>query len=183
MAMSMTLASILTGVFVAALGASIAAMRGEKARERFLALLRNRIADGVLLALAAAWFLWIVLHLGDADFGDFKALLFALFLGTAVGSYFFVKDFLGVRAMCVLYMLGTWKCLGAAFGHYDTPGRLFMVGTLYVGLLFALYLGAAPYRARDLMEWFTRHARVSAALGAATLVWGLWLCLVPAILY
>ena len=179
----MSLASILTGVIVALIGASIVFMRGENARVRFLKILRNRIVDGVLLAVAAAWFLFIVLNLGEADFGDYKILLFILFFGTAIGSWFYVQDFLGVRAACVLFMLVSWKCLGAAFGHYEIPARLWMVTTIYAGLVATLYLGAAPYRARDIMEWFTRHPRASAGTGAATVALGLWLCLVPALFY
>jgi hypothetical protein len=181
--MSLSLASILTGVIVAALGIGIVFMRGEKARERYLKVLRSRPLDGILLFLASAWFLWIVANLGQSDFGDYKNILFALFLAIAVGAWFFVKDFLGVRAAAVLFMLASWNFLGAAFGHYEIPARLWMVTTLYTGLLAALYLGAAPYRARDVMEFFTRHSRIGAVTGSILAALGLWLCLVPVFFY
>jgi hypothetical protein len=181
--MTMTLASILSGVIFAALGACIVTMRGEKARERYLKVLRCRVLDGVLLFLASAWFLWIVANLGQADFGDYKAVLFAVFLAIAIGAWFFVRDFLGVRAAAVLFMLCSWYFLGAAFGHYEVPARLWMVSGLYAGLVATLYLGAAPYRARDVMEFFTRHPLVSAVTGGALAVYGLWLCLVPVLFY
>lgn len=179
----MTLASIVTGVLVILLGAGIFLLDGEKARLATLKILRNRVFDGVLAFPATAWFLWIVANLGKADFGDYKIPLFGVFLAIAVGAWFYAKDFLGIRAASVLWMLLSWHLLGAAFGHYEVPARLFMVTTVYIGLAAALLFGAQPYRVRDLAEWFCRHGKLAKIKGVTLVLFGAWLCVVPAIFY
>jgi len=179
----MTLATMLFGLLMLAKGITLFTMRGEKALKIGMALLRDRRIEGGLLGVATAWFLWVVLHLGQADFGDYKILMFIIFLGVAVGAWFYVKDFLGVRAACAIYMLLSWQLLGAAFGRYDVPARLFMVSGIYVGLVFALYLAAAPYRARDLLEWFTQRPVQARVLGGSLAIYGAWLLLIPLMFY
>lgn len=181
--MSMTLATILFGLFLLAKGVGIFFLNGEKSRLAGMKLLRSRRVDGVLMALASAWFLWIVANLGQADFGDYKVPLFVLFLAVAAGSWFYVKDFLGVRAAAALFMMVSWHLLKAAFGHYEVPARLFMVSMVYAGLLVSLYFGAAPYRARDILEWFCKHRKISRVTGACFAAYGLWLCVVPVLFY
>jgi hypothetical protein len=181
--MSMTLATIITGVIVLALGAAVFLLNGEKARLTAIKVLRNRVLDGVLTLVAAAWFLWIVGTLGEADFGDYKVPLFIGFLAVAVGSWFYVRDFLGVRAAAVLWMLLSWHLLAAAFGHYDVPARLFAVATVYIGLIASLYFGALPFRVRDVAEWLSRHGMAARISGAAIALYGVWLCVIPVIFY
>ncbi len=157
--------------------------RSETALTRGKALLRNRRVDTVLHLIASTWFLWVVLNLGQADFGDYKMLLFAVFGAVAVGACLYVPDFLGVRALCAIYMLLSWELLGAAFGHYEVPARIFMVAPLYLGLIFALYFAAAPYRVRDLMEWFAARPKAGLVTGGLFSAYGTWLLLVPVLFY
>ena len=179
----MTLANLVAGVILLALGAAVFLLNGEKARLTALKLLRSRVIDGVLTFAASAWFLWIVATLGKADFGDYKVPLFIAFLAVAAGSWYYVKDFLGVRAAAVLWMLLSWHLLGAVFGHYEIPARLFLVSAVYAGLIAALYFGALPYRARDLAEWLTRHGKTAHIVGGALALYGAWLCILPTIFY
>jgi hypothetical protein len=181
--MSMTFATILVGLILLAKGLTLFTMKGDAAFQRGLKFLRDRRVAAVLLAVASAWFLWVVINLGQADFGDYKVPLFVLFLGVAVGSWFYVPDFLGVRAGCVIFMLLAWHCLGAAFGHYEVPARLFMVSAVYVGIVFSLYMAAAPYRARDMAEWFCARPTHARVLGGLLAAYGVWLLLVPMLFY
>ncbi|MBN1403749.1 MAG: hypothetical protein JW942_04700 [Opitutales bacterium] len=181
--MSMTLATILFGVLLLCKGAGMFMFRSADALAKGKALLRNRKLDTVLHLVASAWFLYVVSQLGQADFGDYKAFLFIGFLAVCVGAWFYVPDFLGVRALSAIYMLAAWWFLGAAFGHYDTPARLFMVTPVYIGLVFALYFAAAPYRVRDLMEWFAERPLAQKIFGTTFCAYGTWLLLVPALFY
>lgn len=122
-------------------------------------------------------------NLGQADFGDYKVPLFAGFFLVLVGSWFYVPDFLGVRALSIIYMLASWWLLGTALGHYELPGRLFMVTPVYIGIVFALYFGAAPYRARDIMEWFVEKRTPRLVTGSFFCAYGAWLLLVPVLFY
>lgn len=181
--MSMTLANVIVGLLLVALGAAVFMLRSEAAKDVALKLLRNRTLDGVLIVIASVWFLWIVAHLGQADFGDYKNILFILFFAVAVGSWFYVKDFLGVRMVSVIYMLASWHFLASAFGHYDVFARLFMVSAVYAGLVVALYLGTVPFRARDFAEWLCKHAKAAKITGAILAAYGAWLLIIPAIFY
>ena len=179
----MTIATFVTGALLLILGSGVFALHNEAARQKALKALRNRAADGILMLVAAAWFLWIVSNLGEADFGDYKVPLFVAFAGISLGAWFYVKDFLGVRAVSVLWLLVSWHLLGAAFGHYEAPARLFAVGALYAGVVLSLFFGTLPYRARDLAEWLCAHGTVAKIAGTAIALYGAWLCMVPYLFY
>jgi len=179
----MTLANEIVGAILVALGAAVFLLRCKSGEEIALKVLRCRQLDVVLMVVAAAWFLWIVANLGHADFGDYKVPLFIGFLGISTGAILWVPDFLGVRAASAIFMLASWHFLGAAFGRYDVPARLFMVGTVYAGLFAALYLAAVPYRARDLAMWLSARPSASAFAGAILAALGAWLMIVPALYY
>jgi hypothetical protein len=181
--MSMTVATLIVGLIILSKGLVLLFSRRDGAEALGVGLLRNRVVDGILTAIASAWFLWIVWHLGKADFGDYRFALFALFALTAVGAWLRVRDFLGVRAGCVIYMLLSWHLLASAFARYEVPARLWMVSAVYAGLLAALYFGAAPFRARDLWIWFCRHRGAALVAGVSATIFGAWLLVIPAIFY
>jgi hypothetical protein len=179
----MTIANEIVGALVLALGVITLVLRSQKAADAALKVLRCRSLDVALMLVAAGWFLWIVSQLGEADFGNYKVPLFIAFLGIAVGAILWVRDFLGVRAFCTIFMLASWYFLGAAFGHYEVPARLFMVGVVYAGLVATLYLAAIPYRVRDISQWLPKHPAVATASGSIIVALGAWLMIVPAIFY
>jgi len=153
---------------------------GPAARHWSIRSLRDPAVTVILLGLASAWFLYKVMHLGEADFGNYRNLLFTFFLAVAVGSWFFVRDFLAVRAAAALYLLIAGVLLDAAFGLYEIPQRLFMVGAVYVGIVFALYLAAVPYRARDMLNWLYINKLRPRILGGLLAGYGLLLLAVAA---
>ena len=179
----MTIATEIVGVRVLALGVVMFWLRLPKAMDVVRKVLRCRRLDVALMVVAAAWFLWIVANLGEADFGNYKVPLFAVFLGISIGAIMWVRDFLGVRAFCAIFILASWHFLGAAFGHYEIHSRLFMVGVVYIGLLAALYFAAVPYRVRDLSQWLAGHPAVATVSGVVVAALGAWLMIVPAIFY
>ena len=62
--------------------------------------------------------------------------------------------------------------------EYQYPQRLLMVSLVYLGIALAIWLGASPYRLRDVFEWlFARPARTRAA-GAVLFGYGLLLAIV-----
>jgi len=74
-----------------------------------------------------------------------------------------------VRGLAGLILLGASPLLSAAYMRYEVPSRLFMVTAVYVAIALALYLGAAPFRLRDFLQWlFVRPTRVRVAGGLAT---------------
>lgn len=169
--MSLLLATLLPGLLLIALGGPlllnhagiVAALKG---------LPRSVNAAYLFFGAGAAWFVWNVMHLSPADFGDFKLPLTIGFAILAVLSFRCVPDFLAVRGLCALALLAASPLLGAAYGEYQYPQRLFMVTLVYVAIGLALWLSVSPFRLRDFFEWlFARPARTRAA-GAALLGYG-----------
>lgn len=99
----------------------------------------------LLFGPGLAWFLWHVLHLGEADFGAYRHWLFALFFAAGIGAFRYVPDFLSVRGLAVILLLTSNELLQAAYLQ-EPVARLSMVSWIYVIIIGAIIIGASPYR-------------------------------------
>ncbi len=181
--MTLTLATLIPGFLLIALGALLlvsnsAIVTGLKR------LPRSRSAAYLFFGLGAAWFLFRIWHLSPADFGDFRKQLFIFFAIVAVASFVYVPDFLAVRGMCVLVILGGINLLDAGYMNW-TYGELWDGGRIYLykvavilAVAAAIYLGAVPYRLRDFFDWLFRQPQRPRVLGGALAAYGLALCAV-----
>lgn len=168
--MTLFQATIVTGIFLIALGGHYL-WHGSRTAKSTKAFPRSQTAAFLLLGTAAAWFLYKVLHLGPADFGQYKHLLFLLFLITAVGSFFFVPDFLAVRGLAALALLTSGLILDAAYMQ-EPQTRLFLVTFIYLVIVLSLYLGASPYRLRDFFDWLYKEELRPRVMGGALAAYG-----------
>ncbi|MBT3635427.1 MAG: hypothetical protein HN531_00685 [Opitutae bacterium] len=131
-----------------------------------------------LLALALSWFIARhVMNLSEADFGEYRWYIGGIAIFIGVSSYVFVRDFLAVRAFCILALFYSREVLDAAFLQEPTT-RLFLVSIIYLIIVGALYFGAWPYRMRDFLDWlFDKPARPArfgwGILGCAVVLLGL----------
>ncbi len=175
--MTLLMATLLPGVVLVLLGLPLM-LNHPGFVSRVKALPRSRVASYILFGLGAAWFLYEILHLSMADFGEYRTYLFVAFALVAVLSFRCVPDFLAVRGLCVLMLMAAMPLLDAAYMEYEHPLRLFMVTAVYIGIGLAIWLGAQPWRLRDFFNWlFARPAR-SRRLGAALTGYGLLLTVV-----
>jgi hypothetical protein len=126
----------------------------------------------------AVWFLYRVWHLSPADFGDYRGLLFIAFAAIAVLSFYCVPDFLAVRGLSVIVLVGAMPLLDAAYMEYDHPQRLLMVTPVFLAIAAAIWLGAQPWRLRDFLEWLFRAAGRARLVGGLLLAYGLLLAAV-----
>lgn len=173
--MSLFAASLLPGLFLVVLGFSLA-MDLALVTGAIRAFPRSASAGYLVFGAASAWFLYDILHLSNADFGEYRNYLFVGFAVVAVLSFKCVPDFLGVRGASALVLIGAAPFLRAAYMEYSHPARLFMVSFVYVAIALAIWLGAQPWRLRDFLGWlFARPAR-SRGLGGLLLAYGLVLC-------
>ena len=173
--MSLFAATLVTGILLLLLGAPLL-LDHSGAKAAFKAFPRSATAGYVVFTVAAAWFLYNIWHLSNADFGEYRTLLFLGFGAVAVLAFKCVPDFLGVRGACALVLIGASPFLDAAYMQYDQPLRLFMVGFVYVAIALAIWLGAQPWRLRDFFGWlFARESR-SRVLGGLFVAYGLVLC-------
>jgi hypothetical protein len=175
--MSLSLATLIPGLLLLAAGALLlwnAPVVGATAKS----FPRSRRAAYVLFGAGAAWFLYIVTQLTEADFGSYKLALFVVFAVIAVLSFKLVPDFLAVRGLAVLVLLGAGSFLTAAFMQWGYPQRLFMVAFVYAAIIAALFLAGYPYWLRDFFEWvFARPSRPR-IIGALCGGYGLLLAIV-----
>ncbi len=119
-----------------------------------LAFLRDKTLTLFLGAVAIAWFVYCLYNLGEADFGQYKFFLIAIFGGAGVLAFYYLPDFLGVRALCVILLLSMRVFLDAAFMQ-EPAARLLMVSYAYITIVAAIYFGCLPYRARDAIEYLS----------------------------
>ena len=172
--MSLFLATLLPGLFLALLGA-VLCWNGAAVATRAKALPRSRDAAWVIFGAGAAWFIWRVSHLSEADLIFFQTpkLLMIAFGVLAILSLLYTPDFLAVRGLAVLMLLAAEPLLYAAYMEWTHPQRLLMVTAVYVGLTAALYLAAYPFKLRDFFEWLFRTPGRPRLLGAIVLAYGL----------
>jgi hypothetical protein len=170
--MSLFLATLIPGLLLAVLGAFLfwpAAATAAKA------LPRSPAAAWVLFGLGALWFVWRLSRIGEADLIFFQTPTPVMigFGALAVLAFIYTPDFLAVRGLCVLMLLGAEPLLRAAYMEWSHPQRLLMVTAVYLGLTAALYLAAYPFRLRDFFDWLFRTPVRPRVFGAVVLAYGL----------
>lgn len=168
--MTLFQATVGTGIFLILFGGHYA-WHGLKTAKNTQAFPRSQVAAFLLLGTAASWFLYIIMHLGPADFGQYRHLLFFLFLATTVGSFFYVPDFLAVRGLAALALLVSGVLLDAAYMQAPQT-RLFLVSFVYLVIVLSLYLGASPYRLRDFFDWLYQKEQRLRVIGGALAAYG-----------
>ena len=172
--MSLSLATLIPGLIFILLGGALL-LNNSGVISLLKGLPRSTGATYLLFGAGAAAFLYQIWHLSPADFGDHRGLLFIGFAVLAALSFYCVPDFLAVRGLCVLMLVGALPLLDAAYMEYDRPQRLLMVTPVFLALALAIWLGAQPWRLRDFFEWLFRPGGRARAVGGALLVYGLLL--------
>jgi hypothetical protein len=139
---------------------------------------RSTAAAYVFFGAGAAWFLYAIWHLSPADFGEYRHWLFIGFLIIALLSFKCVPDFLAVRGLATLILMGAMPLLDAGFMNFAHWQINFYKVAVYLAIAAAIWLGAQPWRLRDFFTWlFARPSRMRAVGGAAA-AYGLLLAIV-----
>ncbi len=95
--------------------------------KRILSFPRSQKLSLLFLGLGLVWFLvGHVSHLSEADFGDYKMLIGLAGVAIAVGSFFFVNDFLAVRGLSILMLFYSREVLDSAW-MLESQSRLLLV--------------------------------------------------------
>ncbi len=172
--MSLLVATLVTGLLLLGLGLPLA-LGSSGYAAALKAMPRSQGATYLFFGAGAVWFLYNVWHLSVADFGDYHVLLTIGFALVAVLSFSSVPDFLAVRGLCALMLLGASPLLDAAYMEAPQQRKL-MVAAVYVGISLAIWLGAQPYRMRDFFEWMFNRPGRARAVGGALVAYGVLLC-------
>jgi hypothetical protein len=171
--MSLFSVTLLTGLLLLAFGGHFV-WHGLRTEASVKAFPRSQTAAYLLMGTAAAWFLYKVTQLGPADFGQYKELLFLLFLVVAVGSFYFVPDFLAVRGLAALILLIAGAILQVGYMHFEVAA-LILKTFIYLMIVAALVLGASPYKLRDFFEWLYKSSQRPRIFGGLFASYGLLL--------
>ncbi|HSY53669.1 MAG TPA: hypothetical protein VK785_04435 [Opitutaceae bacterium] len=173
--MNLTLANLIPGVVLIALGAPLA-LASRWASASFIAFPRSRLASWICFGVSAVWFLDNIWHLSSADHGDYHVLLFCAFATVTVLAMRWAPDFLAVRGLCGLVLLGAMPLLMAGYMNYNRPLIYFQKSLVYVCIALAIWLAAQPWRLRDFLAWLFRRTVRSHACGCLLVAYGMLLC-------
>jgi hypothetical protein len=175
--MSLTVATLIPGLLLILLGVPLLLNHSG-----YAAILksfpRSTAAAFLFFGVGAAWFLHAIWNLSPADFGEYRTYLFIGFLLVAVLSFKCVPDFLAVRGLATVVLMGAMPLLQSAYMEYDKPQRLFMVSVVYAALAAAIWLGAQPWRLRDFFTWLFAQPRRARGFGGALAAYGVILSIV-----
>jgi hypothetical protein len=174
--MNLFTTTLITGIILVLLGYALR-FRWEKVEPSLKIFPRSVKAAYVTMGIGGLWFLFHVLQLGFADFGQYKQYIFLGFAALGVMSFKFSPDFLAVRGLSIVLLLSSNTILTSAFRQEPTS-RLLLVTLTYVVIILALWLGSHPYKMRDFIEWLSKKSSHPKSLGIGLLSYGLLLTIV-----
>lgn len=171
--MTLFFATLITAGILLALGA-LFLVNNSAIQSMFKAFPRSQVASVIFFGGGAAWFVYNVAHMSTADVIGFStpAPFVYIFGALALASFFYLPEFLSVRGLSVLILVGAWPVLMSAYQRYELPQRLFLVSAVYVAIAAAIYLAASPFRLRDFFEWLYRTPGRARAFGGVLVAYG-----------
>lgn len=175
--MSPTLATLIPGLLLILLGVPLLLNHSGFAA-MLKAFPRSTAAAYLFFGVGAAWFLYEVWHLSPADFGEYRVYLFIGFLLVAVLAFKCVPDFLAVRGLATVVLMGAMPLLEAGFMNFE-HGRIVLYKiVVYVAIALAIWLAAQPWRLRDFLGWLFAQPARARGIGGAFAAYGALLAIV-----
>lgn len=132
---------------------------------------RSRAAGSVLLLVASVWSFLLV---ADIDLGEFSKLRNLMLVGIVAGavlSWLYVEEFLAVRALGMLLLLGAEPLLESCALRTE-ESRLLLVSLAYAWILAGLFFVGMPYLLRDAIKILTSKIEVWRIAALGGLVYG-----------
>jgi hypothetical protein len=121
---------------------------------------RSVIAGRILMVLAALWFIYYVRIESLSDFAKFKQYMMFGFLVIGIATCFFVRDFLAVRGVAVLFLLLAKQMVDTGRPHLGQSSLVLVIQVwAYILVLAGIWLTISPWRLRDFVEWATATER------------------------
>lgn len=122
---------------------------------------RNYPAGIALMLLATGWFVWNVNNEPIADFSAYKPAMLVGFAAVGVGACIFVRDFLAVRALAVIFMLLAKLMVDTGRPHLgESPFVLVNQLLAYAFVVGGIWFTITPWKLRDWLEWFTANDKI-----------------------
>jgi hypothetical protein len=143
---------------------------------------RNTPVGYVFMIAATLWFLLLLKQESIADFAAFKPALYTLFAAVGLGACLFVKDFLPVRGLAVLYLLLA-KLMVDTARWVETDWRLVITTWAYVLVILGMWFTISPWRLRDILNWFTANEKRTRVVSGVRLAFGLFVLILGLTVY
>lgn len=122
---------------------------------------RNYPLGIVLMLLATGWFVSNVNSEPIADFSAYKPAMLIGFTAVGVGACIFVRDFLAVRALAVIFLLLAKLMVDTGRPHLgETPFVLVIQILAYAFVLGGICFTIVPWKLRDWLDWFTANDKI-----------------------
>ena len=153
--LSLQTAGLIAGLFLLLIGL-LGLTKPELARGLAQRLPRSRVAGFVLLTVDLFWTLWL---LATMEMGEFSSFRRPLLIILPIGFFLvlrFADEFLAVRALGILFLLGAEPLLDAAFFRPEAS-RLLVTGFAYFLIVIGLFWVTMPYLLRDQINWSVRR--------------------------
>ena len=133
---------------------------------------RGDAFGGGLLAAATAWSAWLAGTINLMEYTRFRPLFVLGVVGLGVTSWLYVREFIAVRSLGILFLLGADVLLDAAFLRQD-GARLIVVSYAYLIIAEGMFMVGAPYLLRDAISWGLAHSARGRLLMALGVFFGL----------
>jgi hypothetical protein len=146
-------------------------LKPAKFREAVRKFPRNEPWGYALMLLGTAWFLWNLKNENIADFASYKSALLAGFALVGIATCVFVRDFLAVRGLAIVFLLLAKLMVDTGRpGLGDSHWVLVIQTWAYVLVIAGMWFTISPWRMRDLIQWGTatdQRVRVGSGLRLA----------------
>ncbi len=113
---------------------------------------RNLPFGVMLMLLGTAWFEYNLAGDTISDFKDWKPLLQILFAAAGVGACFFLQDYLSIRGLAIVMLMGAFVLLETQRSH-ESPWKNVITTWAYGMIVMAMWFVVSPWRARDWIGW------------------------------
>ncbi len=132
-------------------------------------LMYDRYSTVILFGSASVIFLYKILNLSIADFGEYKTVLFILFSGICILSFYKVRELLSIRGLAILTLFFCDKILDSIYTQISIINIIFTY-IIYAIIVIAIIFGSAPYLLRDCIDSVTEHPNRAKYLGYSFLI-------------
>ncbi len=143
--------AIILGLFVAVLNA-VGVLKPKVFAAAARKFPRSLPVGFVLTLLGTLWFLYYLRQEEVSDFASMKKYFYVIFGGVGLGACLFVRDFLSVRGLAVIFLLLA-KLMVDTARWAATDWRLVISTWAYVLVLAGMWFTISPWRLRDILNW------------------------------
>lgn len=152
--LSLQTAGLIAGLFLLLVSVP-GLIKPELARGVAQSLPRSRVAGFAFLTVDLFWSLWLLATMEMGEFSSFRRPLLIILPIAFFLVLRFVDEFLAVRALGILFLLGAEPLLDAAFFRTETS-RLLVTVFAYLLIVVGLFWVTMPYLLRDQINWSAR---------------------------